>query len=49
VLAIGALALCALVGDDALAHGIGGKDAQFVAATRGADILPFSILAPSTW
>ncbi len=28
----------------ALAHGIGGKDAAFVAATKGADILPFVYL-----
>src|SRR5258708_24634164 len=28
----------------AFAHGIGGKDAQFVAATRGADVLPFMYL-----
>jgi hypothetical protein len=30
--------------DAVLAHGIGGKDAAFVAATRGADILPFMYL-----
>jgi hypothetical protein len=30
--------------DAAMAHGIGGKDAAFVAATRGADILPFMYL-----
>src|ERR1044071_1872262 len=28
----------------ALAHGIGGSDAQFVAATQGPDILPFMYL-----
>ena len=28
----------------AMAHGIGGKDASFVAATKGADILPFMYL-----
>src|SRR5438477_5178393 len=28
----------------AIAHGIGGKDASFVAATKGADILPFMYL-----
>jgi hypothetical protein len=28
----------------ALAHGIGGKDAAFVAATRGVDVLPFMYL-----
>ena len=28
----------------ALAHGIGGKDAAFVAATKGADVLPFMYL-----
>jgi hypothetical protein len=27
-----------------LAHGIGGKDASFVAATKGPDILPFMYL-----
>src|SRR6185295_14387014 len=37
LLAVGAV-------DDAWAHGIGGKDAQFVAATRGPDILPFLYL-----
>src|SRR6266702_477248 len=30
--------------DPAVAHGIGGKDASFVAATRGPDILPFMYL-----
>src|SRR5438067_11568744 len=30
--------------DPAWAHGIGGKDAAFVAATKGADILPFVYL-----
>jgi len=30
--------------DAALAHGIGGKDAQFVASTKSADILPFMYL-----
>ena len=30
--------------DSAIAHGIGGKDAAFVAATKGPDILPFIYL-----
>jgi hypothetical protein len=30
--------------DSALAHGIGGRDASFVAATKGPDILPFMYL-----
>jgi hypothetical protein len=30
--------------DAVFAHGIGGKDASFVAATRGADVLPFAYL-----
>jgi hypothetical protein len=30
--------------DSAFAHGIGGKDATFVAATKGPDILPFMYL-----
>jgi hypothetical protein len=30
--------------DPALAHGIGGRDASFVAATKGPDILPFMYL-----
>src|SRR5262245_41008056 len=40
------LALLILEGgaDIAAAHGIGGKDASFVAATRGPDILPFMYL-----
>ncbi len=33
-----------MLASPALAHGIGGKDAAFVAATRGADILPFVYL-----
>jgi HupE / UreJ protein len=37
------LALLAIP-DLALAHGIGGKDASFVAATKGPDILPFMYL-----
>ena len=40
-LALGVLAAMPEVG---LAHGIGGKDASFVAATRGPDILPFMYL-----
>ena len=41
-----ALALLALASafEPALAHGIGGKDAAFVAATKEADILPFMYL-----
>jgi hypothetical protein len=39
-----AAALLAVVALPALAHGIGGKDAAFVAATRGPDILPFVYL-----
>jgi hypothetical protein len=38
------LALLVIPGDLAFAHGIGGKDASFVAATKGADILPFLYL-----
>ena len=34
----------ALLAGPALAHGIAGKDAAFVAATRGADLLPFVYL-----
>jgi hypothetical protein len=40
---VAALALTLIAGP-ALAHGIGGKDAAFVAATRGADLLPFVYL-----
>jgi hypothetical protein len=40
---VGAL-LAALAAGPALAHGIGGKDAAFVAATKGADVLPFVYL-----
>src|SRR5580692_11411818 len=41
-----AIVLLALAGghDTALAHGIGGRDAAFVAATSGPDILPFIYL-----
>jgi hypothetical protein len=41
-----AIVLLALAGghDTALAHGIGGRDAAFVAATNGPDILPFMYL-----
>jgi len=38
------LALLVIPCDLALAHGIGGKDASFVAATTGPDILPFMYL-----
>lgn len=38
------LAAAALVPAAALAHGIGGKDAAFVAAARGADPFPFMYL-----
>jgi hypothetical protein len=38
------LALLMIPSDLALAHGIGGKDASFVAATKGPDILPFMYL-----
>jgi hypothetical protein len=41
--AIVAAALLAAAGA-ALAHGIGGKDAAFVAATKGPDVLPFMYL-----
>ena len=34
----------AIFADPALAHGIGGKDAAFVAATKGIDMLPFIYL-----
>jgi HupE / UreJ protein len=40
---VAALALASLI-EPALAHGIGGKDAAFVAATKEADILPFMYL-----
>jgi hypothetical protein len=40
----GGLIAALLIPGLALAHGIGGKDAAFVAATRGADILPFVYL-----
>jgi hypothetical protein len=36
--------IIAMAIDPALAHGIGGKDAAFVAATKEADILPFMYL-----
>ena len=44
--ALGGLAILLMLGglDAALAHGIGGKDAAFVAATRGVDVLPFMYL-----
>src|SRR3954471_5724151 len=38
------LALLAIPDSFAFAHGIGGKDASFVAATKGPDILPFMYL-----
>jgi hypothetical protein len=38
------LALLVIPIDPALAHGIGGKDASFVATTKGPDILPFMYL-----
>jgi hypothetical protein len=38
------LALLMIPSDLAFAHGIGGKDASFVAATKGPDILPFMYL-----
>jgi len=41
--------LTLLAAGPALAHGIGGKDAAFVAGTTGPDIVPFLYLAPSTW
>jgi len=45
-LALAALAACIFLalGQNALAHGIGGKDGAFVAATNSADILPFMYL-----
>jgi hypothetical protein len=44
-LALGVLVLLALpVAGPALAHGIGGKDAAFVAGTTGPDIVPFLYL-----
>jgi len=43
VLALLALSLASAI-EPALAHGIGGKDAAFVAATKEADILPFMYL-----
>src|SRR6478672_8702468 len=39
-----ALLIPAGAADPAFAHGIGGKDASFVAGTRGPDILPFMYL-----
>ena len=38
------LVLLAIPSDLGFAHGIGGKDASFVAATKGPDILPFMYL-----
>src|SRR5262245_61319789 len=38
------LALLIIPIEPVLAHGIGGKDASFVAATKGPDILPFMYL-----
>jgi len=38
------LALLVIPSDLAFAHGIGGKDASFVTATKGPDILPFMYL-----
>lgn len=39
-----AILLALLVAGPAAAHGLGGKDAAFVAATQGADIVPFLYL-----
>lgn len=39
-----AMLLALLVAGPAAAHGLGGKDAAFVAATQGADIVPFLYL-----
>jgi hypothetical protein len=44
VLVVAAMALLVFAADGVVAHGIGGKDASFVSATRGADILPFMYL-----
>ena len=46
LLAVSVLVLIIVAGgfDFVLAHGIGGKDASFVAATKGPDILPFMYL-----
>ena len=41
---LSALALALCFATEALAHGIGGKDAAFVAATKDVDILPFMYL-----
>ena len=41
---IGLALLAALIAAPAMAHGIGGKDAAFVAATKGVDLLPFVYL-----
>ena len=41
---LGCSALLTLPESFAFAHGIGGKDASFVAATKGTDILPFMYL-----
>lgn len=38
------LVLALLAAGPALAHGIGGKDAAFVAATTGPDVIPFLYL-----
>jgi HupE/UreJ protein len=46
LLAVAVLGLSVVAGefDSVFAHGIGGKDAAFVAATKGPDILPFMYL-----
>lgn len=46
IFAFGGLALLLLLSavEPALAHGIGGKDAAFVAASRGAQVIPFIYL-----
>jgi hypothetical protein len=41
---VGLALITALIAAPALAHGIGGKDAAFVAATKGVDLIPFIYL-----
>jgi HupE / UreJ protein len=43
-LAVAAFFIVAVVHTPAFAHGIGGRDAAFVAATKGPDLLPFMYL-----
>jgi hypothetical protein len=43
-LALAAVLILAVISGAAFAHGIGGRDAAFVAATKGPDILPFMYL-----